>query len=208
MTDNTRFFDVLISALLLLLLAPLLLLVAIIIKLSSKGPIIYVQKRVGKNNIDFSMLKFRTMRVNAEKHGQLTIGGRDNRITTVGYYLRKFKFDELPQLINVLKGEMSLVGPRPEVRKYVDLYTPDQMFILTTRPGITDTASLKYRNENELLASVPNPEGYYIKVIMPDKIRLNKHYIYNKTLKSYFFAIFTTVYAVFNPQVSFDEKVK
>jgi lipopolysaccharide/colanic/teichoic acid biosynthesis glycosyltransferase len=208
MTDNTRFFDLLISATLLLALAPLLALVAILIKFTSKGPVIYVQKRVGWHNTDFSMFKFRTMRIGADKSGQLTIGGRDNRITTLGYYLRKFKLDELPQLVNVLKGDMSLVGPRPEVRKYVDLYNPDQMFILSARPGITDYASLKYRNENELLANIPNPEQYYINVIMPDKIALNKHYIHNKTLKAYFFAIFTTVYAVFNPQVSFDKIIK
>jgi lipopolysaccharide/colanic/teichoic acid biosynthesis glycosyltransferase len=148
------------------------------------------------------------MRIDADKMGQLTVGGKDKRITRVGYYLRRFKLDELPQLFNVLKGDMSLVGPRPEVRKYVNLYTPAQMFVLNVRPGITDYASLKYRNENELLEKSHDPESYYISVIMPDKIELNKHYIYNKTLKSYFFTIFTTVYTVFNPQVSFDLTIK
>lgn len=174
---------------------PFFIILAIIIKLTSKGPVIYVQKRVGKNNVDFSMYKLRTMRVDADKYGQLTVGGRDKRITKIGYYLRKLKLDEIPQLFNVLKGDMSLVGPRPEVRKYVNMYTLDQMFVLETRPGITDYASIKYRNENELLSNAENPEEYYITVIMPDKIALNKHYICNKTLKNYFFAIFTTVFS-------------
>ncbi len=208
MEDNTRFFDILISASLLLVFAPLLLIIACLIKITSKGPAIYVQKRVGRNNVDFCIYKFRTMRIDADKMGQLTVGGKDKRITRVGYYLRRFKLDELPQLFNVLKGDMSLVGPRPEVRKYVNLYTPAQMFVLNVRPGITDYASLKYRNENELLEKSHDPESYYISVIMPDKIELNKHYIYNKTLKSYFFTIFTTVYTVFNPQVSFDLTIK
>ncbi len=199
MKDNTRLLDVIISLIMLFVLSPVMLILAIIVKLTSAGPVIYVQKRVGRNNVDFNMYKFRTMRVNADKLGQLTIGGRDKRITPAGYYLRKFKLDELPQLLNVLKGDMSFVGPRPEVRKYVDMYTADQLIVLTVRPGITDYASVKYKNENELLQKAPNPEEYYINVIMPHKIELNKHYIYNKTLKSYFFTIFTTVFAVFNP---------
>lgn len=199
MRDNTRLPDVIISLIMLLVLSPLMLILAIVVKLTSAGPVIYVQKRVGRNNVDFNMYKFRTMRVNADKLGQLTIGGRDNRITPAGYYLRKFKLDELPQLVNVLKGDMSFVGPRPEVRKYVNMYTKEQLIVLTVRPGITDYASVKYKNENELLQKAPNPEEYYINVIMPHKIELNKHYIYNKTLKSYFFTIFTTVFAVFNP---------
>jgi lipopolysaccharide/colanic/teichoic acid biosynthesis glycosyltransferase len=204
MRDSTRFFDILISALLVVVFAPLCLVIAVIIKITSRGPIIYVQKRVGRNNIDFDIYKFRTMRLNADKYGYLTVGGRDKRITRVGYYLRKCKLDELPQLFNVLKGDMSLVGPRPELRKYVNMYTPAQMFVLTIRPGITDYASITYRNENELLLSNQNPEDYYIRVIMPHKIELNKHYIYNKTLKNYFIVIFTTVLTVFNPQVYFD----
>ena len=199
MKDSTRLFDIIIAALIILAFVPFFIILAIIIKLTSKGPVIYVQKRVGKNNIDFSMYKLRTMRVDADKYGQLTVGGRDKRITQAGYYLRKLKLDEIPQLFNVLKGDMSLVGPRPEVRKYVNMYTPSQMFVLNVRPGITDYASIKYKNENELLSKAENPEEYYINVIMPDKIALNKHYIYNKTLKNYFFTIFTTVFAVFNP---------
>jgi lipopolysaccharide/colanic/teichoic acid biosynthesis glycosyltransferase len=196
MKDSTRFFDVIISAFLLFVLTPLLFILAAIIKITSKGPIIYVQKRVGKDNIDFNMYKLRTMRPNADRYGDLTLGGRDKRITRVGYYLRKWKLDEIPQLFNVLKGDMSMVGPRPELRKYVAMYAEAQKFVLTVRPGVTDYASLTYRNENELLLKAQNPEEYYIKVIMPHKIELNKHYIYNKTLKNYFLTIFTTVFTV------------
>lgn len=197
--DGTRFFDVLISLLVLTIFSPFLLIIALIIKLTSKGPVIFIQKRVGKNNTDFNIYKFRTMRVSAAKGSQITIGARDSRITDVGFFLRKFKLDELPQLVNVLKGDMSIVGPRPEVRKYVDLYKPEYMFVLTVRPGITDYASIAYRNENELLAKAEDPEKFYIEEVMPAKIGLNKDYIYNKGLKSYFFIIFRTVFAVFNP---------
>lgn len=197
--DGTRFFDVLISLLVLTIFSPFLLIIALIIKLTSKGPVIFIQKRVGKNNTDFNIYKFRTMRVSAAKGSQITIGARDSRITNVGFFLRKFKLDELPQLVNVLKGDMSIVGPRPEVRKYVDLYKPEHMLVLTVRPGITDYASIAYRNENELLAKAEDPEKFYIEEVMPAKIGLNKDYIYNKGLKSYFFIIFRTVFAVFNP---------
>lgn len=197
--DGTRFFDVLISLLVLIIFFPLLLIIALLIKLTSKGHVIFVQKRVGKNNTDFNIYKFRTMRVNAPKGSAITIGARDSRITNIGYFLRKFKLDELPQLVNVLKGDMSIVGPRPEVRKYVDMYKPEHMFVLSVRPGVTDYASIAYKNENELLATAANPEKFYIEEIMPAKIGLNKDYIYNKGLKSYFFIIFRTVFAVFNP---------
>ena len=201
MKDSTRFFDILISAMLLILLLPLFIIIALLIKISSPGPVVFVQKRVGINNIDFNMYKFRTMRVNAARHGSLTVGARDSRITGPGFFLRKFKLDELPQLINVLKGDMSLVGPRPELRKFVDMYTPEQKFVLSVRPGITDYASLTFKNENELLASADDPEKFYIDEVMPAKLALNKHYIFNKGLKSYFFIIFRTVFAVFNPYV-------
>lgn len=133
------------------------------------------------------------MRVNADRAGLLTVGGRDNRITNAGYYLRKFKIDELPQLINVLKGEMSLVGPRPEVRKYVDLYTPDQQKVLQVRPGITDMASIAYKNENELLAKSADPEKTYIEEVMPEKLKLNMVYINDPSLINYLKIIFKTI---------------
>jgi lipopolysaccharide/colanic/teichoic acid biosynthesis glycosyltransferase len=133
------------------------------------------------------------MQINAESKGQLTVGGRDSRITNVGYFLRKFKLDELPQLFNVLNGTMSLVGPRPEVRKFVNFYTVEQQKVLLVLPGITDFASIEFRNENELLANATNPEQYYIEVIMPKKIDLNKQFIENRTLKNYFSILFTTV---------------
>lgn len=197
--DGTRFFDVFISLLFLIIFSPFLLIIALLIKLTSKGPVIFVQKRVGKNNTDFNIYKFRTMRVNAPKGISLTVGARDKRITGIGYFLRKFKLDELPQLVNVLKGEMSIVGPRPEVRHYVNMYKPEEMFVLNVRPGITDYASMAYKNENELLATAADPERFYIEEVMPAKIKLNKDYIYNKGLKSYFFIIFRTVFTVFNP---------
>lgn len=136
-----------------------------------------MQERVGKNNVNFKLFKFRTMRVDSDRLGLITIGGRDPRITGVGYYLRKYKLDELPQLLNVLFGSMSLVGPRPEVRKYVDLYTNEQKKVLDVKPGITDYASLEYFSENELLAKSSDPENTYINEVMPSKLKLNKKYI-------------------------------
>lgn len=136
------------------------------------------------------------MRINADKAGLLTVGGRDSRITNAGYYLRKYKIDELPQLINVLFGEMSLVGPRPEVRKYVDLYTPDQQKVLAVRPGITDMASIAYKNENELLARSNDPEKTYIEEVMPAKLRLNMHFIEKPTLLNYFKIVIRTIFPV------------
>jgi lipopolysaccharide/colanic/teichoic acid biosynthesis glycosyltransferase len=160
----------------------------------SAGPIFYIQKRVGLNGKEFNLFKFRSMRVNADKLGLLTVGGRDSRITNSGYILRKYKLDELPQLLNVLKGEMSLVGPRPEVRKYVDLYTSDQRQVLQVRPGITDEASIKYKNENDLLAISENPEKTYIEEIMPAKLELNKKFIQNPSLVNYFSIISRTIF--------------
>ncbi len=134
------------------------------------------------------------MRINADKAGLLTVGGRDSRITNAGYYLRKYKLDELPQLINVLKGDMSLVGPRPEVRRYVDLYTPEQQKVLAVRPGITDMASIAYKNENEILARSQDPEQTYIREIMPEKIKLNMVFIQNPSLRNYFHIILKTIF--------------
>jgi lipopolysaccharide/colanic/teichoic acid biosynthesis glycosyltransferase len=156
---------------------PFFLCLALAIVINSGFPVFYLQSRVGKNNRDFKLFKFRTMQSGADKKGLLTVGGRDPRVTKVGYYLRKYKLDELPQLFNVLIGNMSLVGPRPEVRKYVDLYNAEQMAVLSVKPGITDLASLKFINENDLLAQSSDPEKTYIEEIMPEKLALNKEYI-------------------------------
>jgi len=175
-----RFSDILLSFVGLLLLSPLLLFIWIIVALDSPGGGFYIQVRVGKNGKDFRLLKFRTMRTGADKSGLLTIGGRDARVTRPGYLLRRSKLDELPQLLNVLMGDMSLVGPRPEVRKYVNLYTSEQLLVLSVRPGITDYASIEYAQENELLARSTDPERTYIEEIMPAKLELNRKYIKEK----------------------------
>lgn len=172
-----RLFDVTASFFGLLFLSPVFLIMAIWIKLDSAGPVFYKQVRVGRDGKDFELYKFRSMRVGSDKKGLLTVGGRDPRVTSSGYFIRKYKLDEFPQLINVLKGDMSLVGPRPEVRRYVDLYTPSQMRVLSVRPGITDMASIRYRNENELLEKAENPEQFYIDVIMQDKLSINLEYV-------------------------------
>ncbi len=172
-----RAFDIVFSALGLILLAPILLLIAILIKLDSKGPVLFIQGRVGKNNKDFNIYKFRTMRIQSEKGGLLTLGNNDSRITKIGYFLRRYKIDEFPQLINILKGDMSFVGPRPELRYYVNFYNEDDMKIFQVRPGITGLASLKYRNEVELLKAAKDPETFFIETIIPDKLKFNKEYI-------------------------------
>lgn len=172
-----RFFDIIMSGAGLLVLTPLFIIIALWIKLDSPGPIFYRQVRVGRNNNDFRIFKFRSMRIGSDKGSLVTIGGRDPRITRSGYFIRKFKIDELPQLINVFLGDMSLVGPRPEVRHYVNFWTKEQMHVLDVRPGITDPASIKFRNENELLAKAEDPEHYYINVIMQEKIRLYLEYV-------------------------------
>ena len=172
-----RLFDIVASGLGLLCLSPLLLIVAIWIKLDSPGPVFFRQVRVGRYNKDFRIFKFRSMRVGSDKGSQITVGGHDSRITRSGYFIRKTKIDELPQLINVFIGDMSLVGPRPEVRHYVDMWTPEQLHVLDVRPGITDPASIRYRNENELLEKAEDPEKYYVEVIMQDKIRLYLEYV-------------------------------
>lgn len=172
-----RSFDILASGIGLVCLSPLFLLLAVWIKMDSVGPVFYKQIRVGKNNKDFYLFKFRSMRVGSDKKGLITVGGHDSRVTKSGYYIRKYKLDELPQLINVVIGDMSLVGPRPEVRKYVDMYTEEQLQVLEVRPGITDMASICYRNENELLAQADEPEQFYIDVVMPDKLRINLEYV-------------------------------
>ncbi len=192
----TRLFDILISLAVLICFAPFLLLIAVLIKATSKGPVVFAQKRVGRNGIDFVFYKFRTMYVNNNDKNFLTIGLKDSRITPIGNFLRRTKLDELPQLVNVLKNEMSIVGPRPEVRKFVNLYTPAQKLVLQQKPGITDYASIEFVNESELLAKQRDPEAYYIKKIMPRKIMLNSKYAHNKTLRNYFAIIFKTFFCV------------
>lgn len=172
-----RTFDIVASGLGLVCLSPLFLALAVWIKADSKGPVFFRQVRVGKNNKDFRIYKFRSMRPGSDKKGLITVGGKDPRVTRSGYYIRKFKLDEFPQLINVFKGDMSLVGPRPEVRKYVDLYTPEQMKVLDVRPGITSLASIRYRNENEILAKAEDPDKTYIEVVMPDKLAIDIEYV-------------------------------
>ncbi len=173
-------FDILFSFIGLIILFPFFIIISLIIIIDSRGGVFYKQVRVGLNRKTFELLKFRSMKINADKNGLLTVGGRDSRITKVGYFIRKYKIDELPQLINVLIGDMSLVGPRPEVPQYVDLYTQEQLKVLAVKPGITDYASIEYSNENELLGKADHPEEVYIKEIMPAKLKLNQQYISEK----------------------------
>lgn len=187
-----RLFDIVASGCGLLVLSPVLLIVAIWIKLDSHGPVFYRQVRVGYKNKDFRIFKFRSMRIGSDEGSLVTIGGRDPRITRSGYFIRKYKLDELPQLINVFVGDMSLVGPRPEVRHYVDYWTPEQMHVLDVRPGITDPASIKFRNENELMGQAENPEDYYINVIMQEKIKLYLEYVENASFMYDLMLIFKT----------------
>lgn len=193
-----RLFDIVASGLGLLILSPIFLVLAIWIKLDSPGPVFYTQIRVGRNNKDFNLFKFRSMKMGSDKKGLITVGGRDPRVTRSGYYIRKYKLDELPQLINVFIGDMSLVGPRPEVRKYVNLYTKEQMHVLDVRPGITDMASICYRNENELLEKADNPEEYYRNVVMQDKLRINLEYVQSHSFYGDIKMIFKTFFAIFS----------
>lgn len=192
-----RIFDIVASGCGLIVLSPLFLILAIWIKLDSKGPVFYRQVRVGRNNMDFRIFKFRSMKEGADQGSLVTIGGHDSRITRSGYILRRFKLDELPQLINVFVGDMSLVGPRPEVRHYVNYWTPEQMQVLDVRPGITDPASIRFRNENDLLDKAENPEEYYINVIMQEKIRLYLEYVGNHSLWYDIKLIFQTIKVIF-----------
>ena len=187
-----RLFDIFFSALGLIILFPFFVVFYLLIRIESKGGAFYIQERIGKNGKPFGLYKFRTMRVGSDTEGLLTVGERDSRITRIGYILRKNKIDELPQLLNVLKGDMSLVGPRPEVRKYTDLYTEEQRKVLNVRPGITDYASIEYVNENELLSKADDPERMYIEEAMPDKIKLNMKYLKHYAVGEYFRIIFLT----------------
>lgn len=189
-----RIFDIVASACGLLVLSPIFLILAIWIKLDSKGPVFYRQIRVGRGNKDFKLFKFRSMRPDSDKGRLITVGGHDPRVTRSGFYIRKFKLDEFPQLINVLAGDMSLVGPRPEVRRYVDLYTPEQMRVLDVKPGITSLASLRYRNENEILAKAVDPDKTYIEVVMPDKLAIDLEYVEKANLWTDIKLIFNTLF--------------
>lgn len=177
-----RIFDIICSIIILFIFFPFGLILSLLIALESKGGVFYRQERIGKNGVPFKLFKFRSMRKDADKSGKLTVGMRDARITRTGYFIRKYKLDEFPQFINVILGDMSIVGPRPEVREYTDLYTDEQRQILNVRPGITDLASLEYFEENELLGKSDNPQKTYIEEIMPTKIELNKKYLANPTL--------------------------
>lgn len=188
-----RLFDIIFSFLGLLFLSPFLLLIAFCIKITSSGNVIYKQVRVGKNNNDFVIYKFKTMIEDSEKSGLLTIGNHDPRITKLGYYLRRYKLDELPQLFNVFIGNMSFVGPRPELREYVNFYSQEQLQVLNFKPGITSLASLKFIDECELLAQQNNPEAYFINHIIPKKAQLNRDYHQHSTFLSDLKVIFKTL---------------
>lgn len=188
-----RVFDILASGIGIIVLSPVLIIIALRIKTGSDGPVFFKQIRVGQGGKEFKILKFRTMVVDAEKLGRQITVGADNRITKVGAFLRKYKLDELPQLFNVFKGDMSLVGPRPEVPRYVNMYNDEQRKVLDVKPGITDLASIRYRDENELLGKAENPDEFYINTIMPDKLALNIEYINKSNLFLDIYIIIKTI---------------
>ena len=194
----TRFFDVIFSLVGIVILLPFFFIIYLLIAIESKGGGFYRQIRVGKNGRDFNLLKFRSMRVGSDKKGLITVGEKDSRMTKMGVFIRRYKIDELPQLFNVLKGDMSIVGPRPGLRHFVELYTIEQLKVLSVRPGITDYASIEYVDENKILDSAANPEKVYVEQIMPHKIQLNMKYIQNQNLKEYLKVIFLTVFQIFN----------
>ena len=188
-----RLLDIIFSTLGIIILLPLFMIICLIIKADSKGGCFFIQERIGEGGKPFGILKFRTMRCGADADGLLTIGTHDRRITRVGSFLRKTKIDELPQLWNVLKGEMSIVGPRPEVEKYVRLYTEEQRRVLSVRPGITDYASIEYVNENEILSQASDPDRAYIEKVMPHKIKLSMRYLEHYCVSEYLKIIFLTL---------------
>ena len=191
-----RLFDIVFSGIGLVFLSPLFLVLYVLICLESRGGGFYSQERIGQDGKPFRLYKFRSMRQDADKAGLITVGGRDPRITRMGYFIRKYKFDELPQLWNVFIGDMSLVGPRPEVKKYTDLYTDEQRRVLSVRPGITDWASIEYVDENEVLGKAEDPDKAYVEQIMPDKIRYNMRWIDHQGVGEYFKIIFTTFWRI------------
>ncbi len=192
-----RFFDLIFSIFILLLFLPIGIVIAILIRIESKGSVFYSQVRIGKDEKQFKLLKFRSMLVDADKQGNLTVGAKDSRITRVGYVIRKFKLDEFPQFINVLLGQMSVVGPRPEVLEFVALYTAQQRKVLLVRPGITDEASLQYFEENKLLAASEDPKKTYIDVVMPSKIAINLAYLENRSLLTDLTVVGKTILRIF-----------
>lgn len=191
-----RLFDILFSGIGLIVLSPLFLIIYVLIRFESKGGGFYAQERIGKDGKPFKLYKFRSMRTGADKGSLITIGGHDSRITKMGYFIRKYKIDELPQLWNVFIGDMSLVGPRPEVERYTQLYTEDQRKVLSVRPGITDWASIEYVDENVILGQAEDPDKAYIEQIMPDKIRYNMKWIENQCVFEYFKIIFCTFFKI------------
>jgi lipopolysaccharide/colanic/teichoic acid biosynthesis glycosyltransferase len=197
-----RGFDIVASFTTLLLMIPLLALVSTIIKLDSEGPVFFKQERMGRGFRPFWIYKFRTMKQTPAGHGSQVTVGDDPRITRVGRFLRQAKLDEIPQLINILRGEMSFVGPRPEVARYVQLFQAEYQEILTVRPGLTDLASLKYRDEAALLAKAEDPEEEYTKRVLPDKIRLSKDYIKHSSFVYDMGLIVKTIVAVLDFRVS------
>lgn len=192
-----RIFDILCSLIILLIFLPFGMIIACFILFESRGGVFYFQDRIGRFGKPFKLIKFRTMKVNADKEGKLTVGMNDSRITKAGLFLRKYKLDEFPQFLNVLFGTMSIVGPRPEVKEYVDLYSSEQLKILEVRPGITDYASLEYFDENRLLGESDNPRETYIREIMPHKLSLNQKYLQNPTLAHDFKIMFKTAKRIF-----------
>lgn len=191
-----RFFDIIFSGIGLIILSPLFLIIYILIRCESKGGGFYSQERIGKDGVPFKLYKFRSMRTGADKGSLITVGGHDPRITKMGYFIRKYKIDELPQLWNVFIGDMSLVGPRPEVERYTRLYTDEQKKVLSVRPGITDWASIEYVDENVILGQAEDPDKAYIEQIMPDKIRYNMKWIENQGVVEYFKIIFSTFFKI------------
>lgn len=194
-----RLFDIVFSGLVLLLFLPVGIGIALIIATTSKGGVFYLQERIGKGGKPFKLYKFRTMRVNADKEGRLTVGMKDNRITPIGVWLRKYKIDEFPQFINVLEGTMSVVGPRPEVKEFTDLYTAEQRKILEVKPGITDYASIAYFDENKLLGESEDPHKTYVEEIMPAKLNLNQKYVQRPTIGHDLYLIWLTFKKVISP---------
>lgn len=191
-----NFFDVFVSLIGLIVLSPIILVISFLIKIESKGSVFYKQKRVGLEGVEFEIFKFRTMFIGSDKKGLLTVGDRDSRVTKVGYFLRKNKLDELPQLINIIIGEMSLVGPRPEVQKYVSLYNKEDSIVLSVKPGVTDYASIYFRDETKILKNAKNPEELYVKEIMPKKLALNKKYIRERNFITDLKIIFKTLIVI------------
>ena len=196
-SGGKRILDFFTAAIGLVFLLPGFLFVALLSKLTSPGPIFYRQERVGRAGRTFKIVKFRTMQIDADKHGPSITASSDSRITSLGRIMRTLKIDEIPQLWNVLKGEMSLVGPRPEIPLYVKSYTEEQKRVLTILPGITDPSSIAYRNEEELLAQQANPERYYQEVILPHKLSLNMEYIQNRSLKYDLSLLAKTLFSIF-----------